>query len=83
MAQQPPKKGPRMTRIQNQAGKSQEEIERLEFEAELNASADKVFNIVEKARSRMTPAERQASDEKADAILKSAIENAEPSRRRA
>jgi len=72
-----------MTRIEHNAAVSQEEAERLEFEAELEASADKVFNIVEKARSRMTQAEREVVDKKADAILKNAIENAGPSRRRA
>jgi hypothetical protein len=83
MAQLPPKKGPRMTHIEYKAAMSHEEAERLEFEAELDANADKVFNIAEKARSRMTASERVLADKKADAILKNATENAGLSRRRA
>ena len=36
-----------MTRIEHKAATSQEEAERLEFEAEMDAAADKVFNIAE------------------------------------
>jgi len=72
-----------MTRIGNQAGASHEEAERLEFEAQLDASADRVFSAIEIARSKMTDSERKHADRNANAILNSATENAERQRRRA
>jgi hypothetical protein len=80
---QPPKKGPRMTRLFSHEGKMQEDLELLEVEAELNASADTVLGIIEDSRGRMTDAERETADQKADAILKRATESARLSRRRA
>ena len=72
-----------MTRLSSHEGKTQEEVEFLEFEADLDASADKVFAAIEEARGKMTNSEREDADQKAGAILKSATESAEPSRRRA
>lgn len=83
MASTPPRKGPKMTRISSHAGMSHEEAERLEFEAELNASADRVLAVIEESRSRMTDTERENADRRADSILKNATENAGLSRRRA
>jgi hypothetical protein len=72
-----------MTRVSSREGKTQQELELLEFEAELDVSANKVFATIEKARNKMTDLERRRADQKADAILKKANESAEPSRRRA
>jgi hypothetical protein len=83
MVRLPPKKGPRMTRLPSRAAISHEDAERLELEAELDASADKVFNAIERARSKMTDTEREQADRNAAAILKNAIGSAERSRRRA
>lgn len=83
MAQRIPKKEPKMTRLFSHEGKSNEDIELMEFEAELNASADKVFGVIEHARSKMTDSEREQADRQAAAILKSATETAERARRRA
>ena len=83
MAQQQPKKGPRMTRIGHKAAMSHEETEHLEFEAELDASADKVFSAIERARGKMSESERKLADKNAAAILNSATESVERSRRRA
>ena len=72
-----------MTRLFSHEGKMQEDLELLEVEAELNASADTVLGIIEDSRGRMTDAERETADQKADAILKRATESARLSRRRA
>jgi hypothetical protein len=82
MTKLPSKKGPRMT-VASHAAQSNQDIERDQFEAELDASADSVFNAIEKARSKMTDGERELADKNADAILKSATESAKRSRRRA
>lgn len=71
MAQKPPKKGPhRMT-----AGCKPEPADvraRKEFEAEIAAFAEKVSNVIEKARAKMTDAEVERADREAEAILKAA-----------
>jgi hypothetical protein len=69
MSSQPPKKGPKMTRLYSHEGKTQEEIELLEFGVELDASADRVLGVIEAARSKMTEEERESADQKADAIF--------------
>ena len=82
MAKPPPKKGPRMT-VASHAARSNQDIERDQFEAELDASADSVLGAIEVARSKMTDSERERSDKNADAILNSATDAAKRSRRRA
>lgn len=72
-----------MTRLSSHEGMTQEEIEQLEFEAELDGSADSILANIEDARSRMTASERKDADKKADAILKHATESAKLSRRHA
>jgi hypothetical protein len=72
-----------MTRLSDYEGKTQEDIELLEFEAELDTSADKVLDFIEEARGKMTDAERERADRRAAAILKHATESVTPSRRRA
>ena len=42
-----------------------------EFEAEVNASADKVFSALENARSKMTPEKRKRAIRNSEAILRS------------
>ena len=51
--------------------RSQAFAERLEFEAEVNASADKVFSALENARSKMTPEKRKRAIRNSEAILRS------------
>jgi hypothetical protein len=79
-----PKKGPgRMTRVSTQPNIGNEEAERLEFEAELNASADKVFHALENARSKMTPEKRERAIRNSEAILRKATDGVRPGRKRA
>ena len=80
MAKLPPKKRPRMTRLESQAARNQEEAD---FEATLDASADRVFDAIEKARGKMTDSERELADKNAAAILERATDPAERSQRRA
>jgi uncharacterized protein YjbJ (UPF0337 family) len=72
-----------MTHVSTPTKATAEEAERLEFEAELNASADKVFGVIQEARGKMTDQERARADRNAAAILKTATETAKPARRRA
>jgi uncharacterized protein YjbJ (UPF0337 family) len=72
-----------MTRVSNATKLTAEEVERLEFEAELDASADKVFGAIQEARGKMNDNERERADRNTAAILKSATETAKPARRRA
>ncbi len=72
-----------MTRLASQPHVSPEEAERLEFEAELDGSADRVFNALEKARNKMTPEERERAERNSASILRSATGSAKPARRRA
>jgi hypothetical protein len=83
MVQLPPKKGPRVTRLPSHAGMSQEEIEKNELEAKLNAHADEDFRALEKARAKLSPAEQEELDRDVEAILKKALESTEPLKRRA
>ena len=82
MVRLPPKKEPRMTRLSSTKGMKQEEIESRELEAEINGHADKVFYAIEEARRKMTTAQREKADKKADAILSEATAE-ERSRHRA
>jgi hypothetical protein len=82
MAKPPPKKGPRMT-VASHVPKSNQDIEREQFESQLDASAESVFNAIEQARSKMTDSERESADKSADAILKSATDAAKRLRHRA
>lgn len=72
-----------MTRLSSHAAINHEDAERLEFEAELDASADKVFDAIESARSVMTASDRELSDRNAAAILKQATDSVGRSQRRA
>jgi len=84
MSSLPPKKGPRrMTRVSAQPNISNDDAERLEFEAELDASADKVFHALENARSKMTPEQRERAVRNSDAILRKATDGVKPGRKRA
>lgn len=71
-----------MTHLGSQPA-SHEEAERLEFESELDASADKLFHALERARGEMTPQQRERAERNSEAILKRATGNAKPSQRRA
>lgn len=71
-----------MTRTASQKNLGSDEIERLELEARLNASATRVFNIIEEARSKMTTEEREHADSKADAILEDVLKTSEARPRR-
>jgi hypothetical protein len=82
MAKLPPKKGPRMT-VASHAAQGNRDIERDQFESELDASADSVLDAIEVARSKMTDSEREVADRKADAILNSATDAAKRLRHRA
>ena len=69
--------------VASRAAQSNRDIERDQFEAELDASADNVLSAIEIARSKMTDSEREIADKNADAILNSATDAAKRSRRRA
>jgi hypothetical protein len=56
---------------------SQEESDHLEFEAEMDAFARKVYGALDEARSRMTKEERERADRNAAAILRSASDAGE------
>jgi len=66
-----------MTHVSSPTKTTAEEAERLQFEAQLNASADKVFGVIQEARNKMTDQERARADRNAAAILKSATETAQ------
>jgi hypothetical protein len=83
MASHPPKKGPRMTFVCSPKGLRPEELERQELEAKLAASGQRAFDVIEEARRKMKPAERERADRKADAIIEDAMRNAKSSRRHA
>jgi hypothetical protein len=74
MASLPPKKGPRMTRVCSQPNMSQDELARLEFDADMDAFARKVGRAIDDARSKMSDEERERADRNATAILKSATD---------
>lgn len=81
MASLPPKKGPhRMSHVGNPAT---EEAERLEFEANVDVAADRVFEALERARSKMTPEEKERAVRHSEAILNSATDGVTPRRKRA
>jgi hypothetical protein len=80
--QYPPKKGPHgMSTASNRV--TREEIEDSELDAQIKASAEKASRIIQKARSKMTPEDRERADRNADAILEAASVAAKQSRRRA
>ena len=54
-----------------------------ELDAMIKASAEKAHRIIQKARSKMTPKEREQADKNANAILEAASVAAKESRRRA
>jgi len=72
-----------MTRLPSCAGMSQEEIDRKEFEAKLNAHADEAFYAMEKARSKLSSEEQEDLDHSTEAILNQALGSVEPLKRRA
>ena len=72
-----------MTRVSAQPNINNDDAERLEFEAELDASADKVFHALENARSKMTPEQRERAVRNSDAILRKATDGVKPGRKRA
>jgi hypothetical protein len=72
-----------MTRVSSQTNISNDEAERLEFEAEVNASADKVFSALENARSKMTPEKRERAIRNSEAILRKATDGVKPARKHA
>jgi hypothetical protein len=72
-----------MTRSASQKNLSPAEMKSIELEQRLNASAAEVFNVIERARGKMTTEELERADREADTILENALKNEEPSRRRA
>jgi hypothetical protein len=60
-----------------------QEIADRQLEDELRASAEKVHRIIQKARRRMTPEQREKADKRANSILDRASSAAQISRRRA
>lgn len=83
MVRLPPKKGPKMTRVYNPKGMSNDQLTQAEIEAQLEASGRRAFEVIEEARAKMSPSEREKIDEEADAILENALRNVERPRRRA
>jgi len=57
-----------------------QQVDRREFEAELDAFAKKVQNVIEKARSKMTDEEREKADQEAKIIFDRASADAKSSR---
>jgi hypothetical protein len=79
----PPKKGPhRMTRVGNPAV-DREEAERQDFKSKVDASADRVFAALERARGKMSPADRARAVRNSETILSEATDGATPRRKRA
>jgi hypothetical protein len=78
----PPKKGPHGMRAASNRV-TREEIEDSELDARIRASAEKANRIIQKARSKMTPEERERADKNANAILEDASVAARLLRRRA
>jgi hypothetical protein len=70
MAQNPPKKGPHRMTTATKA--RSEEMSREQFEAELDAFAEKTHDAIQDAKSRMSDDEIKRADAKAKSILKSA-----------
>jgi hypothetical protein len=83
MASLPPKKGPRMTRSASEKNVAHDELERSDVKAQLEASARKAFSVIQEARSKMAPEQREKVDREADAILENALRTAAKTRRRA
>lgn len=79
MARKLHKKGPQSVKTSRKPETS-DELERQEFEAELDTFAEKVHGVIEEARAKMTDREREKADKAADAILRSAISGSKPSR---
>jgi hypothetical protein len=79
----PPKKGSRMTFVCSPKGLTPEQLERQEVEAKLVVSGQRAFDVIEEARRKMKPEEREKADQKADAIIEGVLKTAKSSRRRA
>lgn len=86
MASLPPKKGPhRMTKLGNSAAavSGEDAARREKFEAELDVSADRLFDALERARGKMTPERRERAIRNSEAILNNATDGVAPRRKRA
>jgi hypothetical protein len=78
----PPKKGPHGMRTASNRV-TREEIEDGELDATIKGFAEKAHRIIQKARSKMTPQERERADRNANAILDDASAAAKEAQRRA
>jgi hypothetical protein len=75
-----PKKGPHRVAT---APKPNFEDDDPELDATIKGLAEKAHNIIQKARSKMTPEEREQADRNANAILEDATASAKRAQRRA
>jgi hypothetical protein len=76
----PPKKGPGRMKTAQEAP---EQISDREVDATIRGFAEKAHSIIQKARSKMTPEERERADRNADTILEDASAAAKRAQRRA
>jgi hypothetical protein len=76
------KKGPHRMATASKP-ESQLEIEDRELDATIKALAEKANRVIQKARSKMTPEDRERADQNANAILDAASAAAREAQRRA
>lgn len=76
----PPKKGPGRMRTTQEAP---EQMSDRELDRTIRGFAEKANSVIQKARSKMTPEERERADRNANAILEDASAAAKRSQRRA
>lgn len=76
----PPKKGSGRMRTAQEAP---ERMSDRELDDTIRGFAEKAHNVIQKARSKMTPKERERADRNANAILEGASAAAKRSQRRA
>jgi vacuolar-type H+-ATPase subunit H len=76
----PPRKGPGRMRTAQEAP---EQMSDREVDATIRGFAEKAHNIIQKARGKMTPEQRERADRNANAILEDASAAAKRSQRRA
>jgi hypothetical protein len=77
----PPKKGPGRMRTPQEA--PEQIISDREVDATIRTLAEKANAVIQKARSKMTPEQRESADRNANAILEGASVAAKRSQRRA
>ena len=81
MAKQPPKKGPRMAT--SCKAETPAELTDRDMESKIRLFAEKAHRVIQKARGKMKPEDRERADRNANTILENASAAAKRSRREA